>query len=330
MRRFLDPKNDLTFKRLFGTEQNKEILIAFLNDIFAGVHEPLVEVEFLKTIQDPEIAIMRQSIVDVLCRDAEGKQYIIEMQCALDSSFLKRACYYASRAYVSQVTSGKPFSQLKQVIFLAIFKDQLFPRKGAYLSHHKIQDIHTGECDIDAFSFSFLELGKIDKSFNECQDMIEKWAYFFQHASETDSDSLEEIIQNYPVLGNAYNALGEWGYDNAELLEYDRYAMKADEIATGLSDAEVKGLNRGLAKGLAKGMAKGLAKGKAEGLAKGKAKGLAKGKAEGLAEGKAEATRAMVMKLHQQGIDLSVIAGASNLSPEEIKQILMKAGMMKE
>ncbi len=78
--KFLDPKNDVAFRRIFGTEKNKDILIHFLNDIlgFTGKNA-IQDIEFLSTIQDPDIASKKQSIVDVLCRDSSGVQYVCEM-----------------------------------------------------------------------------------------------------------------------------------------------------------------------------------------------------------------------------------------------------------
>jgi len=72
--KFLNPKNDLAFKRIFGTEKNKDILIHFLNDIFGRSTNPIEEVSFLKGSQDPEIVAQRVSVVDLLCHDAEGNQ----------------------------------------------------------------------------------------------------------------------------------------------------------------------------------------------------------------------------------------------------------------
>ncbi|GFR24150.1 transposase [Trichonephila clavata] len=101
--KFLDPKNDISFKRIFGTEKNKDILIHFLNDIlgFAG-KSTIKDIEFLSTIQDPDIASKKQSIVDVLCRDENGLQVIVEMQVAKTKGFEKRAQYYAAKAYSRQ------------------------------------------------------------------------------------------------------------------------------------------------------------------------------------------------------------------------------------
>ncbi|KJV74963.1 Rpn family recombination-promoting nuclease/putative transposase, partial [Orientia tsutsugamushi] len=89
--RFLDPKNDVAFKKIFGSEKNKDILIHFLNDIllFEG-NRKIIEVEFLGTILDADIASKKESIVDVLCKDKNGAQYIIEMQVDPTQGFEKR------------------------------------------------------------------------------------------------------------------------------------------------------------------------------------------------------------------------------------------------
>jgi hypothetical protein len=80
MRRFLNPKNDLTFRHLFGLEKNKGILLAFLNDVFAGVHPKTKDASFQNLNQYPEIRTFAQRIVDLSCHDSEGKQFIIEME----------------------------------------------------------------------------------------------------------------------------------------------------------------------------------------------------------------------------------------------------------
>jgi len=106
--RFLDPKNDVAFKKIFGSEKNKDILIHFLNDILEFTNDnQITEVEFLTPVQDPEIAAKKQSIVDVLCKDKLGVQYIIEMQVDPSAGFEKRAQYYAAKAYCRQTNRGK-------------------------------------------------------------------------------------------------------------------------------------------------------------------------------------------------------------------------------
>jgi predicted transposase/invertase (TIGR01784 family) len=285
MKEFLDPKNDYVFKRLFGTERNKEILLLFLNDIFDGVYQKIEDVTFLPPHQFPESDIYPQSYVDLSCRDAEGKQFIVEMQCYGDRGFLQRACFYTSRAYANQMKKGLLYAHLKPVVFLAITDTKLFPKKESYLSHSKLLDIKTHECLIEEFSYSFLELGKIDKTFEESKTIIEKWAYFFKKAPDTSDEEMEEISRDYPPIGLAYEALDRCNYTPEEMDEYYRRTMNADSIATSLSDA----------------------------------------KAEGEAKGKAEEKRNMVLSFHCQGVDKNIIATAAGLSLEEVKKILSEA-----
>ena len=111
--KFLDPKNDFAFKRIFGTERNKDILVHFLNDMltFRG-NSKIIDVQFLKPSQDPDIVSRKQSIVDVLCIDEEGRQHIVEMQVARTKGFEKRAQYYAARAYAGQMQPGQDYEDL--------------------------------------------------------------------------------------------------------------------------------------------------------------------------------------------------------------------------
>jgi len=194
--KFLSPKNDLAFKRIFGTEKNKDILIHFLNDIFGRTTNPIEDVKFLKISQEPAIAAQRVSMVDVLCQDLESNKFIVEMQIALEKGFEHRAQYYVAKTYIAQRTKNVDYQDLKEVTFLAITEFTLFPDKPSYLSHHQILDIKTHERDLKDFSFSFLELPKFTKSKDDLITMTEKWAYFFKNATKTEEKDLDEIIAN--------------------------------------------------------------------------------------------------------------------------------------
>jgi predicted transposase/invertase (TIGR01784 family) len=116
--KFLDPKNDIAFKRVFGSENHKDILIHFINDILELKDNQQIEsVEFLSPIQDPEIAYKKQSIIDVLCRDKNGVQIIVEMQVVPTKGFEKRAQYYAAKAYSRQLNRAL----LHKSIFRRVF-----------------------------------------------------------------------------------------------------------------------------------------------------------------------------------------------------------------
>ena len=181
--KFLDPKNDVAFKKIFGTEKNKDILIHFLNDMLTfKENEPIEDVTFLKTVQDPEIAAQKTSIVDILCKDNKGNQYIVEIQVAKEKGFEKRAQYYAAKAYSAQTRVDSAYADLKEIIFLAISNFVIFPNKENYKSDHIILDKDSFENDLKDFSFTFLELPKFKKNINELKTIIEKWMYFFKFA----------------------------------------------------------------------------------------------------------------------------------------------------
>ena len=106
-RKFLDPKNDIAFKRIFGTEKNKDILMEMLNAVLRKqLESPIKEVKFLSTIQLPESNVRKQTILDVFCKDEKGIRYIVEMQVENTGSFSERAQHYACKAYSSQVRKG--------------------------------------------------------------------------------------------------------------------------------------------------------------------------------------------------------------------------------
>jgi predicted transposase/invertase (TIGR01784 family) len=154
--KFLDPKNDVAFKKVFGSEKHKDILIHFINDILELKGNDQIEgVEFLSSVQNAEIAYKKQSIVDVLCKDKNGVQIIVEMQVAPTKGFEKRAQYYAAKSYSRQLNSGQEedgkYQNLKEVIFIAIADCIIFKDKTEYKSDHVIQDKKSHEHDLKDF-----------------------------------------------------------------------------------------------------------------------------------------------------------------------------------
>lgn len=223
--KFLNPKNDVAFKKIFGTEKNKGILIRFINDIlgFEGQNQ-IEDVEFLSPIQDPEIAAKKQSIVDVLCKDGKGVSYIIEMQVAPVKGFEKRAQYYAAKAYAGQLNRGdNRYGKLKEVIFIAIADCVLFSDKEEYKSDHVILDKNSYEHDLKDFYFTFIELPKYKKAKgSKLDNSLEQWCRFFKYADETTEEELALIIGSDAVIKQAYEAINQFNWTESELMAYER------------------------------------------------------------------------------------------------------------
>jgi len=226
--KFLNPKNDVAFRRIFGSERNKDILIHFINDVLElkGSNR-IKEVAFLSTIQEPEIAAKKESVVDVLCKDENGVQIIVEMQVSPQEGFEKRAQYYAAKAYSRQLNKGKEegarYIDLKAVIFIAISNYIIFPDKIFYKSDHIILDKESYAQDLKDFSFTFIELPKFKiTDVNLLTNIVEKWCYFFKHANETSEADLRKIIGSDTVIERAYEELNQFNWTEEELFTYEQ------------------------------------------------------------------------------------------------------------
>lgn len=226
--KFLDPKNDVAFRRIFGSEKNKDILIHFINDVLELKDgDRIKEVTFLSTIQIPEIAAKKQSVVDVLCKDENGVQLIVEMQVSPQTGFEKRAQYYAAKAYSRQLNKGKEegtrYIDLKAVIFIAISNNIIFPDKVFYKSDHVILDKDSYAHDLKDFSFTFIELPKFKiTDINLLTNIIEKWCYFFKHADDTSEADLRKLIGSDNVIERAYEELNQFNWTEEELFTYEQ------------------------------------------------------------------------------------------------------------
>ncbi|WP_419214805.1 Rpn family recombination-promoting nuclease/putative transposase [Wolbachia endosymbiont of Rhagoletis cingulata] len=298
--KFLDPKLDLTFKKIFGTEKNKNILIHFLNDIlgFTGVNT-IQDVEFLSTIMNPEIASDKQSIVDVLCKDSLGNRYIAEMQLARDKGFEKRAQLYAAKAYSRQ--SGN-YIDFKTVFFIAISNSTLFPSDVYYISTHNIRDIKTNGHYLKDFQFVFIELPKFTKSkVEQLETTVERWCFFFKYAEETTDEDLRKIAEKSPIIKLAYDELDKFHWNEKDLVAYEERVMDLQKEAAileqKLDDAKQEG--------------------RQEGRQKGRQEGIQIGHQKGKIEGKIEVAKNSL----KAGVSIDVIAQITGLSLDEIKQL---------
>ena len=303
--RFLDPKNDFAFKKVFGTEKHKDILIHFINDVL-GQSEVIkgdikvVAVEFLSPIQDPEALAKKQSIVDVLCKDQNGKKYIIEMQVARREGFESRAQYYAAKAYTNQMDKGGLYEDLKEVIFIAILDYEVFPKKAHYKSNHTIRDDLTNERDLDGLRFVFIELPRFDKKLEELSTMLEKWCYFFKYAQETTPEELAQLVKNEPIIKEAYEALDSYYWNEQDLMRYE-HELKNEWDAKAILRYRER-----------------VAREAAEKEAR---EAVEKSEKIGIEKGKTEERREMAKKMQTAGIALEIIKKVTGLKIEEIGKL---------
>ena len=303
---YLDPKNDFAFKRIFGREKNKDILIGFLNDVLDHKHVgQIVDVAFLDPVQNPDVAAKKQSILDVLCRDQNGVQYIVEMQVAKTTGFEKRAQYYASKAYIDQLGKAEGYENLKEVIFLAITDFVMFPKKKAVKSDHMVLDRETSEHDLKDLFFTFIELPKFTKGIDELSSMTEKWYYYLKHASETQGEVYEKLIVDAPIIKRAYKELNRANWSKEELRAYER----VEKIERDNAAAEAYKLE------------KAQEKGKKEGRKEGKKEGIAIGEKKGITMGEEKKQKEIALQMLAKGLATELICELTGLTPKQVNAL---------
>lgn len=244
--KYLDPKNDIAFKKIFGEEKHKQIPIDFINATLGlKGKDKIVNLEFLKTEQLPEISSRKKNFIDVLVQDQRGIKYIVEMQVASFEEFAKRAQFYTAKAYCAHFNVGERYGKLKKVVFLAITNYDIFPNKKGYKSDHRLLDTKTYEHDLKDFSFTFIELPKFQKAIDDLETLEDRWFYFLKHATE-DVD-VEKVIANHPEIREAYEVLDKHYWSEKDLQSYEDMMKYEADMHGALETAEKTGLHKGKA-----------------------------------------------------------------------------------
>jgi len=236
--KFLDPTNDVAFKKIFGNEQKKEILISLLNSLL-GLKEgkKILDVEIQNPYQIPKIAELKNTLLDVKCKDQRNISYLVEMQVAKSNGFEKRVLYYTSKAYVNQIEIGEDYPHLNQVVFLGILDFNIF-ESPEYLSTHLILNQNTQEHALKDIYFSFVELPKFNKSEQELRTIEDKWIFFLKNAKnlEVVPDTMKE-----KELKSAFETLQKYGWNKEELEVYENIAINRQDERGRIEQAKIEG-----------------------------------------------------------------------------------------
>jgi len=252
---FADPKNDIAFKKIFGNEQHKNILISFLNSILDFKNEKIiVDVELANPYQVPRIPELKETILDIKATNQNKETFIVEMQKKDMGDFNKRSLYYTSKAYVSQLPKGNDYTKLKKVYFIGILNFNIFENKD-FISRHLIINQETNTQDLKDFEFTFIELPKFTKELKELDSILDKWIYFLKNAS--DLNIIPKEYENIEEFKDAFDIVTQTAWNSKELEVYEYIALKEFDEINALKTAEKKGLERGIEKGIQKGLEEG-------------------------------------------------------------------------
>ena len=260
--KFLDVKTDYAFKKVFGSLENKDILIDFLNSIIEFGHgQKITKLTIVDPYNIPMLKGMKDSYVDVKAELQDGSKVIIEMQILNHQGFEKRILYNAAKNYSIQLNRKEDYELLNPVVALTIVDFTMFEDTEKVITNFKLIEKEEFIHYNDDIELIFIELPKFNKSISKLQGIQDQWIYFIKNAG-----SLEYIPDtlNQPVK-KALQIVNEANFTEEEL----ELQHKRKEFISIQRLAVLKAQNDGLEQGLKKGIEKGIEQGIEQGIEKG-------------------------------------------------------------
>ena len=295
--RYIDPMVDAAFKRIFGSDPNKDLLIAFLNEIFKG-RRVIVDLVFNKNEYPGETALEGGAIFDLTCTDENGAQFLIEVQRGRQKYFKQRAIFYASRLITSQAPRGKRYEwgyALTAVYLIALLSNPITDHPSdQYLHDICLMDRNTDEIFYEELGYIIIELSSFVKTEEEIETDLDKWLYLIKHLSQLDQ--MPEIF-NKPIFEKLFAVAEYSNLTKKEKIMYDN-SMKYKWDNKNVLDYAV---NEGREKGLEQGLQRGLQ--------------------QGHLEGRLEAFSLIALKMKMQGYSVEFIKDLTNLTADEIEAL---------
>lgn len=322
MGRYLDPKADITFLKIFG--EHKNLLKSFLNALLPIEQgQEIIEVEYLHLEQIPQTPLTRYSFLKLKCKDITGRTFFVEIQMEFNSEFTRRLLHNVSNNYITLPDEGMHFDSIQPVYSLNLVNDIYEKSDDNYYHHYQMAEEHHPKRIIEGMHLLFFELPKFKPQTITEKKMEVLWLRFLTEIDEKTKRAPAELLEN-AELNKALEIVEEAAYSEAEMNSYDKFwdaVSWENTMENKIKRREEQALKEGEARGLSKGEAIGLEKGEAIGLEKGEAIGLEKGEAIGLEKGMTKGIHTVAKNMKKKGIDPTLIAEATGLSLSEIEEL---------
>lgn len=219
--KYLDPKADLTFKKIFAG--HPDLLISLLNALLPlKRNQQIKSIEYLPTELVPVDSLHKDTIVDVRCRDVEGRQFVVEMQMAWTDAFKQRVLFNASKAYVSQAEMGCKYEDLQPVYSLNLV-NEIFEKDMKEYKHnyHIVHDKRTKKV-IEGLCFTFIELPKFHPHTMKEKRMTVLWLRFLTEINDKTQEVPAELLES-PEISKALEEVKISAFTAEELRAYDKF-----------------------------------------------------------------------------------------------------------
>ena len=251
--KYIDPYTDFGFKKLFGTELNKDLLISFLNSLFNNSAKEIKDVKYLNGEHLGDGYGDRRSVFDVYCMTEDGSRFIVEMQKAEQEYFKDRSVYYATVPIREQAPKGKWDYHLEGVYTVGVlnfvFPDNEYPA-DSYVHEVKLKDTDDNHIFYDKLTFVYLEMPKFNKTEDELETMFDKWMFALRNLSrlmERPRALQERIFKRLFDQAEIAN------FNDQERREYEESVKDYRDYYSTVKTAHKKGKAEGRAEGRAEG-----------------------------------------------------------------------------
>ena len=272
--KYVNPLTDFGFKKLFGSESNKILLIDFLNHILPERHK-IEDLSYAKNERLGNSELDRKAIFDLYCVGKSGERFIVEIQKAKQNYFKDRSIYYASFPIQEQAHKGDWNYKLEPVYTVGIL-DFVFDDHKSESELLHIVELKNQRCEVfyDKLKFIYIELPKFSKEESELETQFDKWLYVFRHLSQLqdrprklqdriferlfeaaeiarfspeEREAYEESLKYYRDMKNVVDTYKEEGIDEGIKLVAKEMKEEGESIEkiiryTGLSREQIEAL----------------------------------------------------------------------------------------
>jgi predicted transposase/invertase (TIGR01784 family) len=320
--KYINPFTDFGFKKIFGEQASKELLIDFLNALIPQANK-IIDLNFKNTEHLGQKELDRNAIFDIYCENQSNEKFIVELQKAKQNYFRERTIYYSTFPIREQAEKGEWNYNLNAVFCIGIldftFNDyESEPEKSEVVHTIKLKNQH-GNTFYEKLTYIYIEMPNFNKLEDNLSSRLDKWLFFIKNLE--DFQSIPSIFSD-EIFEKAFEKaeLAKFGqeemdkYESSLKLYRDLKGVIDTAFIDGRSEGKIEGLEEGRQEGLEEGRQEGLEEGRQEGLEEGRLEGLEEGRLEGLQEGKYN----MAKLLKDNGVQIQLIIQTTGLTREEI------------
>ena len=252
--KYINPFTDFGFKKIFGQEYNKDLLLDFLNTILLRENDPIKEIKYKPTEQYTFTIEDRKSVFDIFCESESGERFIVEMQKNKQTYFLDRTLYYSTLPIIDQAQKGVEWDYKLSAVYVIAVMDFNLNLDGIHdgcLHHVKLVELESNKVFHDKLTFVYLEMPKFKKSLEELESNEDKWLYVLKNISKLQN--LPEKLQNkifeklFKVAEIAKYTHEEWLAYQLSLKDYrDNKAALKTAIEEGREEGRKEGRKEGI------------------------------------------------------------------------------------